>query len=92
MALKLAGQSYHVELSDYKKIFPNVNHSQQIDKYVDYFSKIPAHVVTNKNKQSIRWQYEKLLGKANSEGYFTIQDVPVFLISTQWLEQLYSNG
>lgn len=57
---------------------------------MEYFSKVPPFVVASTNKQSIRWQYEKLIGKANSEGYFTIPDVPVFLVSTKWLEQLYS--
>ena len=90
VALKLSARSYHAELSDFKRDFPTLHHSQEIDKYVDYFSKIPPFVVANTNKQSVRWQYEKLLGKANSEGYFAIPDVPVFLLATKWLEQLYS--
>ncbi len=31
-----------------------------------------------------------MLGKANNEGYYAIPEVPVFLVSTKWLELLYS--
>lgn len=88
--MKLAEQSYHVELSEFKRAFPSFNHSEQIEKYFSYFSKIPRPVASTTNKQSIKWQFEKLLGKANTEGYYSIPEVPVFLVSTKWLEQLYS--
>lgn len=90
MALKLSGRSYHAELSDFKRDFPTISHSQEIDKFVEYFSKVPPSVAASTNKQGVKWQFEKLMGKANSEGYFTIPDVPVFLVATKWLEQLYS--
>jgi hypothetical protein len=89
--MKLAGRSFLAELSDFKRAYPTFNHSEHIERYVNYFSKIPPRVAASTNKQNIRWQYEKLLGKANNEGYFSIPEVPVFLISTKWLEQLYSS-
>ena len=34
VALKIGNRSYHTELSDFKKAFPNHNHSEEIDKFV----------------------------------------------------------
>jgi hypothetical protein len=90
VALQLAGQGYHAELADFKRAFPNYSHSEQIERYVAYFNKIPPVVAETLNKVKVKYEFEKLLGKANNEGYYAIPEVPVFLVSTKWLELLYS--
>lgn len=55
VALQLAGQDYHAELADFKRAFPKYGHSEQIEKYVSHFSKMPAVVAETANKGKVRW-------------------------------------
>lgn len=66
MALQLAGQGYHAELADFKRAFPNYSHSDQIGRYVAYFNKIPPVVAETLNKVKVKYEFEKVLGKANN--------------------------
>lgn len=50
---------------------------------------MPPIKLPEQSKQNVRYHYEKLLAKAEFEGYFKINEVPAFLISTSWLENLY---
>lgn len=54
VALKLSGEGFHHKLSEFKKAYPDYDHSTNIDKYVDYFSNIPIPSTPAETKQVIR--------------------------------------
>jgi hypothetical protein len=64
VALKLTGQSYHPQLSEFKQAYPEVDHGENIDRLFDYFANSEQKAEPKDTKEHLRRKYELLLGKA----------------------------